>query len=177
MANYIRIAGTDIYLRVFEQGEFSFISGTYKAHAAVEDLDLTRDFADARVVCGSNTLPAERFYFTFEGQKTNLNNQAVWQSGSYPVIWGMCGDSGAETVYLAVLRGGYNPKGSAMNYYLPVVTSDGVVFESTNQSTAYMPVSELTVYENNPNFAAVGGLDPKLLLMGMELGKVRRRKK
>ena len=151
MPNYIRIAGTDIYLRVFEQGDFEFISGTYNAHAVV-DFDLERDFADAKEVCGSDTLPTERYYFTFEGQKTNRSNQAVWQSG-YPVIWGMVGvDYDADNVYLAVLRGGYKPKGSAMNYYLPIVTNDGVLFTSTNQSTAYLPVSEVTVYDKNPNF-------------------------
>lgn len=151
MPNYIRIADTDIYLRVFEQGEFAFIGGSASAHIAV-DFDLERDFADARAVCGSDTLPAAKYYFTFEGQQSTVSNQAVWSSDGYPVIWGMWGDYGAENIYLALLRGGYNPKGSAMNYYLPVVTCDGELFYSTNQTTAYMPVSELTVYENNPNF-------------------------
>ena len=146
MPNYVRIAGTDIYLRVFEQGDFTFIKGTATANAVVE-YDLARDFADARAVCGSDTLPTTKHYFTFEGQKTSVNNQAVWRSsGTNPVIWGMFGATGEETIYLALLRGGFNPSNNAMNYYLPLVTCDGVTFESTNQSTAYMPVSELTVY-------------------------------
>lgn len=176
MANYIRIAGTDIYLRVFEQGDFTFINGSAQANAAVE-FDLERDFADARVVCGSDTLPTVKHYFTFEGQQTNLNNQAVWKSGNYPVIWGMWGTSGKETIYLAVLHGGFNPKGSAMNYYLPLVTCDGVLFESTNQSTAYLPISEVTVYESNPNYDVVRGLDPLLLLLGHRMGREIKRRK
>lgn len=144
--NYIRIADTDIYCRIFEQGDIAFSSGGQTGAMTVE-FDLDKDFADAREVCGSDTLPTEKHHFTFEGQTTESNTQWVQQYSTYPTIWGMWGASGAETIYLAVLRGGYNPKGSAMNYYLPLVTCDGVLFESTNQTTAYIPVSELTVYE------------------------------
>ena len=151
MPNYVRIAGTDIYLRVFEQSDVSFITGTATANMVV-DFDLERDFADAREVCGSDVLPTTKHYFTFEGQKTTVSNQAVWQASGSPIIWGMWGATGAETIHLALLRGGFKPSSNAMNYYLPLVTCDGVLFESTNQSTAYMPVSELTLYENNQSY-------------------------
>ena len=64
-----------------------------------------------------------------------------------------------------------------MNYYLPLVTCDGVLFESTNQSTAYLPISEVTVYESNPNYDVVRGLDPLLLLLGHRMGREIKRRK
>ena len=174
MAEYLRIAGTDIYLRVFEQGDFEFYA-TARARAAVE-LDLARDFADARAICGSESLPDSKHYFTFEGQQTAISTQAVWRLSGYPIAWGMLGEENGDTVHLAVLRGGYNPDREAMNYYLPLITCDGEVFESTNQTTAYVSVNGLTVYENNPNFAAAPGVVPKAMLMGLELGKIMRRR-
>ena len=97
MAEYVRVTGTDVYLRVFEQEEVVFINGSPRLEFLVE-MDLARDFADARAVCGGETLPATEYAFTFEGQQTVLKNQTVRVVAGTPVIWGMWGDDGAETV-------------------------------------------------------------------------------